>query len=118
MGLRDLAAGHLGMILADANGVGEALVYTPAVGSPVSLFGTWNENPRDARNAIGGVGIEATVSGATCRIRLADVPELDEAATITRVATGEDWTIVQHELSAGVSRILRLAKRAESRVRA
>lgn len=116
MSLRSAASAHLARILSDPNGAGEPLVYRSASGAAVSLVGTWNENPSDGRNQI-GTGIESTHSGATCRIRVADVPALDEAGTITRSATGEVWQIEQHELSIGVAWILRLAKRSENSVR-
>ena len=110
MSIRSAAACHISHILASTGGVGEALVYTDSDGNCTHLIGVWNEDPSDARNQI-GVGIDGTVSLARCRLRFADLPCLDPAATITRVATSEVWDIVQHDVSVGVSRTLRLGKR-------
>lgn len=112
-----MASSHLSIILGDPMGVGEALTYIPTDGSSsVDLIGVWSDHASDARHAI-GIGMESTVSGARCRISMADVPRIDPAAVIIRAATGERWKIDQASVSAEVAWMLELSKETTSDVR-
>jgi hypothetical protein len=113
MSLRCMVACDFSRITAETGGLGEAIVYTDSTGAAYDLTAIWTERPNDIENDQ-GIGAASTRSMATCRIALADVTDIDMRATITRVATDQDWVIEQSNLSTDIAWILTLQRSDET----
>ena len=113
MSLRDVAA--MDRISDNANpmGVAEAVTYLPEAGDPVAIRGVWLEFPNDDRQPF-GIGVQSEFSGAVLEVAAADVPDLTRAATFTRAATGEVWTVDEMDMCAGVGWRIRLKRAGDA----
>lgn len=73
--------------------LGESIVYTPGTGSPVTVDGVFDDAFVVAGMDVGEAGI--ATSGPAVFLTLTDLPsdpQVDTAATVTRVKTGLSYT--------------------------